>query len=93
MSTAQGICRAINELPLLEELSVKNCPAIDNCVLEKALSTQRTMTFFFGYTKIDPIEFMEKHDNAVKLLRKTQGFQSYECDKLTFVQATRLGGL
>ena len=51
MSTAQGICRAINELPLLEELSVKNCPAIDNSVLEKALSTQRTMTVFLDIRK------------------------------------------
>ena len=71
----------------MEELDVENCPEIDNRVLEKSLSTQRTMKVFCGYTKVDPYEFMVKHKEAVKRGGEYEEIQEYVCGKLTFIHS------
>ena len=69
----------------MEELGVENCPEIDNRVLEKALSTQRQMKVWCGYTKVDPYEFMASHKDAIKIASKYPEFQRYACGKLLFI--------
>ena len=71
----------------MEELGVKKCPEIDNRVLEKALSTERTMKVLCGYTKVDPYEFMANHQEAVKRGGEYEELQQYVCGKLTFIHS------
>ena len=62
---ALGACRAICELPLLEELSVGHCKNVDNTFLKAALATGRQFRIYCKNTNVKNKEFVKEFPDTV----------------------------
>ena len=74
----KGACRAVNELPHLEELTVSYCPKIENSLLKAALSTGRPLRVYCKNTNVLIDEFVKEFPETVKHCSDKCGM-TYRC--------------